>query len=180
MKYWVRITLALAFVGLIAMTAVAFGQSSTPSGSESPSPKADRRAGRDADGPGAKRLHRFKEGGFGKFGRNFVTGEFKVKTADGFATVRLDQGVVTSVGSNSLTFKRSDNETVTVPVTADTKIGKDGKRPAQLSDIKAGDIVRVMRVNSGDGFDTRSIRAHTPKPESDDTSAENRKTAFSL
>jgi hypothetical protein len=83
--------------------------------------------------------------------------------------VRINQGTVTAVGSNSLTLKRADGETVTVPVASDTKIRKD-REDVTLGDIKVGDLVRVVERNEGSGFKTEGIRAHTPS--TDETESE--------
>ena len=158
MKYGMRMGLALGFLGVIAMTAVAFGKDGpVPSGVATTPAKGahalDHRANRHGD---RKAFH-----GLGGF-KHIVTGEFKVKTPTGFATARIDTGTVTSVAGRTLTFKRLDDQTVTVTATDQTRIGKDGHHPVALSDIKPGDRVRVLRVDDGSGFTVRAIRAHSP------------------
>jgi hypothetical protein len=61
----------------------------------------------------------------------------------------LAHGVVDSVGSDSITLKLEDGSSVTIQVTAATKIRVAGK-PGSLSDIQAGFRARVLRA-SADG-----------------------------
>jgi hypothetical protein len=58
-------------------------------------------------------------------------------------------GTVDSVGSNSITVKKHNGSTVTIPVNADTRIRVNGK-PGSLSDIEDG-FRAIVRRTSADG-----------------------------
>ncbi|MCA1830322.1 MAG: DUF5666 domain-containing protein, partial [Actinobacteria bacterium] len=158
MKYWMKIALAFAFVAATGTAAVAFtssGGGTSGTGSDGSSLVAQEQTPK----PDARGHHRF--GRFGRgLGKRVVTGEFKVQTADGFATVRVNTGTITAVGNDSITLKRADGQSVTVPVTPDTKIRRD-RAQAKLSDLKSGDVVRTMQVDRGSGFETYAIQARS-------------------
>jgi len=141
MKTGLKTAIALAFVGVVAMAAAAFGQSGDPSGSPSPGDAPRARA----DKPAGLR-HRA------------IHSETKVQTADGFATVIADFGEVTSVSGNTVTIKRVDDETVTVTATGDTKVMRNGEQ-ASVSDIKAGDRAHIVQVVEDGATTVRAIRA---------------------
>src|SRR6266568_9360577 len=97
MKWYWKATVALAFVGSIAMAAAAFGQSD----SSSPSPSTSAPAKQH----GAQRLGRL-----GRLGNRVVHGDLKIKTPQGFANVKIDSGTVTAVdaGTRTITISRPD------------------------------------------------------------------------
>ncbi len=66
-------------------------------------------------------------------------------------------GLVDLVGNDSITIKKKDGSSVTIPVNADTKIRVNGK-PGTLSDIKAGYRAIVHRT-SADG-PAKAIKAY--------------------
>src|SRR5438477_12680132 len=108
MKWYWKAAIALGFVGTVSMAAAAFGQSgSTPrtSGSGAPSVQAQDQQEASRVPAGLKRL-----------GNRIVHGELKIKTPNGFATVKIDSGTVTAVdaGAHTLTLKRSDGQSVSV------------------------------------------------------------------
>jgi hypothetical protein len=78
-------------------------------------------------------------------------------------TVRFDRGELTAVGGNSVTIREQDGVTVTVTASEDTRIGRDGAE-AQLSDLKVGDQVSIVRHKTGDEpYTVRAIRAMSPE-----------------
>lgn len=153
-----RLMLALAFIGAVAFAAAAWGDHAAGP-KEGPSLRGEEK--KDDERRGERRHRR------GHVGRRMVHGEFKVQTRDGgFATVVIDTGEVTAVDAedHTLTLRRADGETVTVTADEDTKIGKDRHR-AHLGDIEAGDRVRVVQADEGEGFHVRRIMAHSPEAE---------------
>lgn len=148
MRYTARLAIALGSLGAVAFAGTAVAQSDRPTEDKAADP--------------TRPAHKRAQGG--GFGKRVVTGEFKVKTRDGFATVRVDHGTVKSVEGNTLALERADGQTVTVTATDDTRIRKNGEQ-ARLADIEAGDLVRVMRRDDGDGLVLRGIHARTPGSE---------------
>jgi len=153
MKWGTKIAVAAGFVGAVAFAATAFGQSGSSNSTDS--------GQNDATVAAHGRDHKL-----GRFGRRLVHGEFKIKTDKGFATVIVDTGTVTSVdpAAKKLTLKRADGVSVTVTATDQTRVRKDGER-STFDQIKTGDLVRVLQVNSGNGFVVRAIRDRSPGAE---------------
>ena len=151
MRWYSKTALALGFVGAVAVGAAAFGQT----GSNSPTPSSSGSV-EQSHQQGAR------PGRLGRFGKRVVHGELKIKTQNGFATVVIDSGTVSSVdqGAKSLTLKRSDGETVSVTATDDTRVRKDGSK-ASFGDISVGDLVQVIRIDRGDGLVVRLIRVRS-------------------
>jgi hypothetical protein len=145
MRWYWKATIALAFVGSIAMAAAAFGQSD----SSSPNPAASASAQE-----GAQHLGRF-----GKLGNRVVHGDLKIKTPNGFANVKIDSGTVTAVdaGARTITIKRADGQTVSVTATDKTRVRKQ-RQKATFADIAMGDLVQIIQVDRGDGFVVALIR----------------------
>ena len=143
MRWYWKATIAVAFVGSIAMAAAAFGQSD----SSSPTPSASAQQG-------AQRLGRL-----GKLGSRVVHGDLKVKTPNGFANVKIDSGTVTAVdvGAHTITIKRADGQTVLVTATDKTRVRKEGQK-ATFADIAKGDLVQIIQIDRGDGFLVALIR----------------------
>jgi hypothetical protein len=100
-----------------------------------------------------------------KFGpRGAIRGEFVVPGEDEgtFQRVRTDRGVIDRIEGSTIVISEADGTTVEVPTSDDTRIGRDGEE-AELGELKAGDHVHTMRVNTGDGFVTRHVRAVSPE-----------------
>lgn len=87
--------------------------------------------------------------------------ESVVKNADGtFTTVLEQRGTVEAVSATSITVKSEDGNSWTYAVNAETKVSKapttgdDGKRQrpsaGTISDITAGEMVRISGVKNGD------------------------------
>jgi hypothetical protein len=76
-----------------------------------------------------------------------VQGSAVVRTANGFATVSFERGKVDSVSGRQLTIaegtRTATYKTVTVTIPADAVV-RDNRRPASLSDLKAGQRVVVL------------------------------------
>jgi hypothetical protein len=116
-------------------------------------------------GPGGQALH----------------GEIVIKAADGtISTVRLIEGTVTEVGTDSITVKAADNFTATYTVNATTDIhvglptrgqrpdapgstGTQSSAPAAstLADVKVGDVARVEGTVSGSTATATEIHSLT-------------------
>jgi hypothetical protein len=135
----------LAYAGASAMTAtdeVSLAQS------EEPAPET---------GPRGDRPHRFGP-------RGAIRGEFVMRGEEEgtFRRIRLDRGVIESISGSTIVVKEEDGTTVEIPTSDDTRIGRDGEE-AELGALKTGDHVFASRVNDGDGFVTRSVRAFSPE-----------------
>jgi hypothetical protein len=81
--------------------------------------------------------------------RRAVHGEAVIPVAGGqFATVTFDRGVVQSVAGNQLTLTegtaKATYKTVTLAVPANAVV-RDNRQPAQLSDVKTGQVAVVSR-----------------------------------
>src|SRR5437868_13129518 len=138
MRWYWKATIALAFVGTIAMAAAAFGQSD----SSSPTPSASA----PSQQQGAQKLGRL-----GRLGNRVVHGDLKIKTPNGFANVKIDTGTVTAVdaGAHTITIKRPDGQTVSVTASDKTRVRKEGQK-ATFADIKKGDLVQIIQIDRGD------------------------------
>lgn len=79
-----------------------------------------------------------------------------------FRTVRIDRGVVERVDGATVVVKEADGTVVEISTADDTRIVRDGNQAA-VTDIRAGDHVFAHRVNEGDGFVTRAVRAFSPE-----------------
>lgn len=79
-----------------------------------------------------------------------------------FRRVRIDRGVVERVDGTTIVMKEDDGTVVEIPTGSDTRIVRDGEQVA-VSDVRAGDHVFAHRVNDGDGFVTRGVRAFSPE-----------------
>lgn len=139
----------------------------------------DRQQGRDGQGGGR---HGGPKGGMlGGPGGQALHGEIVVKKADGtISTVRLIDGTVTAVTSDSITVKAADDFTATYTVNATTDIhvglptgrpghdaqgtsGSTTTKPATstIADVKVGDVARVEGTVSGSTATATEIHAMT-------------------
>ena len=76
-------------------------------------------------------------------------GEFHVQKNGEAAVVRVDQGKIKSVGSDSITLVENDESEVTIAIDSDTKVvGKPGSETS-VSDLKAGQKVVVSGPKGG-------------------------------
>jgi hypothetical protein len=93
-----------------------------------------------------------------------IRGELTVhaRDGDGFADVRFDRGILDRVDGTTIVITEDDGTTVEIPTTDDTRIGRDGEK-ATLEDLQAGDHVSAFRVDEGDGFVTKGVRAVSPE-----------------
>jgi hypothetical protein len=131
--------------------------------------------GGPGDGPGDHR-----GGMLGGPGGQALHGEIVVKAADGtISTVRLIDGTVTAVSSDSITVKAADDFTATYTVNATTDIhvglrpggpghnaaGTSGStaKPAAstIADVKVGNVARVEGTVSGSTATATEIHAMT-------------------
>jgi hypothetical protein len=157
MRWYWKATIALAFVGTVAMAAAAFGQT----GSSSPTPTTTSSA--QQHGKAAGRL--------GGLGNRVVHGDLKIKTANGFANAKIDTGTVTAVdaGAFTITINRADGQTVSVTGTDKTRVRKEGQK-SSFGDIKKGDLVQIIQIDRGDGFVVALIRDRGPASAAGQTS----------
>ena len=156
-----KIALAGTFVGLVAMSAAAFGQtgSGSSSGTAEPTARAPRRAA--AEQRAERRCGRLD----GRRAQRLVHSEAKVKAPEGFANITVDQGTITAIDGKKVTIKRQDGETVSATATDETKVCKDGK-PSTVGALKTGDHARFVQVRSERFTGLRKIAAVTPGSES--------------
>jgi hypothetical protein len=91
-----------------------------------------------------KRAH---AGGLKRFAARAVSGDVVVPTKAGFASVSFERGTVQSVGGQQLTITegtaKASYKTVTLTIPATARV-RDDRRPATLSDVKAGQRVLVL------------------------------------
>jgi hypothetical protein len=73
--------------------------------------------------------------------------------------LRLDRGTIASVSSDSLTITEPDGSSVSIPIGQETKVFASG-RGGSLSDLKEGDTVFAVRVDSGPARSLRSFGAN--------------------
>jgi len=156
-----KVALAGTFVGLVAMTAAAFGQTGTGSSggaSTATSAPRDRRAAR-ADRQAATRCPTTVP----RRASRVVHRETMLKTPAGFATVIVDQGEITSIdhARKQLTIRRLDGQTVSATATDETKVCRDGK-PSSFDALKVGDRARLGQVRSERFTGLRRIVALSP------------------
>ena len=158
-----KLALAGGFVGMVAMAAAAFGQSSPGSGTQTaPASPSDRRA--------AAAQNR-EERVCGRVGTRhraarLVHNEAKIKAPNGFAYITIDQGDITGIdhGSKKITIKRRDGESVSATATDQTKVCMGGK-PVSFDALKVGDHARLLQVRSERFTGLRRIAAMTPGSE---------------
>jgi hypothetical protein len=151
--------------GAVALALTGTGVAIAWSASDSPSPSASQPA--PESGPGKPDKSQRPQ---------HLHSESVVKKADGTFETQLSQhGTVDAVSDASLTVKSEDGFTQTYAVTADTRIvkfpapgadgspatGEDGKRlkpsEATITEITAGESVRVSGVKSGDSVTAERI-----------------------
>ena len=181
-----KFTAALGFVGAVAMAAAAFGQVGVEGADPLAQDEQATREGRRARISECRERYRAAETDEERAAirercakqrhprrdaaRRLVHGEMKVQTADGFATIITDAGTVTAVSAGSLTLERADGESVTVSPGENTTIRKD-REEARLSDIEAGDHVRVVQVDDGETTTVKLIHAISPQEDAGDDAA---------
>ena len=153
MKWYWKLTIALGFVGMVAMGAAAFA-GSDPS---SPAPAASAGA------------HTRKAG---RLGSRIVHGDLTLNTRKGLVTAKVDGGTVTVVDASAktLTIKRADGQSVSFTATDATRVRKDGEK-ASFSNIKVGDHVLVIQLDRGNGFKVAAIRDRSPGAAADTPSS---------
>jgi len=80
------------------------------------------------------------------------------REGEGFNTVKFDRGVLERVDGSTIVIKEADGTIAEIPTADDTRIHRDGEE-AEIGDLVAGDHVAATRVDEGEGFATRSVRA---------------------
>jgi len=158
-----KLTLAVGFVGAIAIAATAFGQAGSegPAPTTSTAPRAPRRAAANQGRQRQQRCAPVRP----RATRRIVHGEMKVATRAGaFANVTVDTGEITAVdnAANTITVKRADGQTVTATATDRTKVCLDGQ-PSTFGALKTGDRARLMQVRSDRFTGLRRIVAVSPQ-----------------
>ena len=162
-----KLTLAVGFVGAVAIAAAAFGQagSDDPAPSATAAPRAPRRAAADPghrrDGCGPVRA---------RATRRVVHGDLKIATRAGsFANVTVDTGEITAIdhAAKTITIKRADGQTVTATAGDQTRVCLDGQ-PSSFDALKTGDHARLMQVRSDRFTGLRRSGAVSPQAASGD------------
>jgi hypothetical protein len=162
---------------MVAMAAAAFGQTGSPSSEPAPraggTPTQEQREARRAERAERRDERRCDRPG-GRRARRLVHSDAKVKAPEGFATVTVDQGEITSIdhAAKKLTVKRLDGESVTVAAADETSVCKDG-RPSSFDALKVGDHARLLQIRSERFTGLRRVWAVTPgsEPSQRDASA---------
>ena len=160
-----KLTLAVGFVGAVAIAATAFGQvgSDSPSSASSTAPRAPRRAAADP----AQRQRRQQRCApvRPRATRRVVHGDLKVATRAGsFANLTVDTGEITAIddAAKTITVKRADGESVTATATDQTRVCLDGQA-SSFDALKAGDRARLVQVRSDRFTGLRRIGAVSPQ-----------------
>jgi hypothetical protein len=156
-----KIALAGTFVGLVAMSAAAFGQTGSGSDPSSSTNTSRRPRAAAAEGRAARRCSRLD----GRRAGRLVHSEAKVKAPAGFANITVDQGTITALDGKKVTIKRLDGESVSATATDKTKICKDGE-VVSFDALKTGDHARLVQVRSERFTGLRRIAAVSPGSES--------------
>jgi hypothetical protein len=90
-----------------------------------------------------------RAGGLRRLALRSVHGDLVVKTKTGFGTVTFDRGKLDSVSGQRLTMtegtKTASYKTITLTV-AGGAVVRDNRKPAALSDLKAGQRVVVVQA----------------------------------
>ena len=161
-----KVALAGTFVGLVAMSAAAFGQSGSDSGSATLAPRTKRTAPAERRAAAADRRANGRCPTLdGRRARRLVHSDSKVKAPAGFANLTVDQGTITALDGNKVTIKRLDGESVSATATDETRVCKDGK-VATFDALKKGDHARLVQVRSERFTGLRRIAAASPRSES--------------
>jgi hypothetical protein len=149
--------LGTLLVGVVAVVGIAYvgARAMTPStddvvlaqqdGQETPDGEQGRPEGARKHRPGVHRAIR---------GELVVPGEEEGT----FNTVKIDRGVVERVDGAIVVIKEDDGTVVEVPTSDETRVARDGEE-VEVSALQAGDHVFANRVDEGDGFVTRAVRA---------------------
>jgi hypothetical protein len=157
----VRTHLGSVLVGVLAMGGIAFvgAQELNPQSPEVVLTQGQEAPGEEQGRPGRGGRHKFRPGL-----HRAVRGEFVVPGEDEgtFRTVRVDRGVIERVEGSMVVIKEDDGTTIEVPTSDETRIRRDGER-ANVADLRAGDHVRTMRIDVGDGLVTRAVQALSPE-----------------
>ena len=97
----------------------------------------------------AGRARARRAGGLRRLALRSVHGDLVVKTKTGFGTVTFDRGKVDSVSGQQLTMtegtRKASYKTVTVTIPGGAVV-RDNRKPAALSDVKAGQRVLVVQA----------------------------------
>ncbi|GAC1426457.1 MAG: hypothetical protein NVSMB57_17310 [Actinomycetota bacterium] len=138
MKYRYRLAGAAGAFAAIAIAAAAFAAPpSSPTATGAPHPQHER----------GDRMGRL------------VHSETKVQTPDGtFTVLTADAGTATAINGSTVTIKRLDDQSVSATATDATKVRRNGKE-AKVSDIKAGDMVFILRAETNGTTTVRAIKA---------------------
>lgn len=138
MKYTTKMVLSLALTGVVATAGAAFSQE----GQGSPRGDAKPHEARGA----------------------FLHGEKTFLKDDVVWTVVSDAGTIAATEAGSITLERADGSTVTVALSEDSKIRRNGEAAA-AEDLVVGDRVRVNQVSSEDeSFTTVLARSEDFEP----------------
>jgi hypothetical protein len=144
--------IALTGGAVIVLSIVGFGlvQASSPAAAPAATPTAPQAAAAvqadpDADGLADARI---------RAGRHVVHGTITIDSPkEGLITIQLDGGSISAVDADSITIAEKGGGSVTVAITADTRVRIEGKR-AKASDLKVGQTVRVVSRVGEDGSAT--------------------------
>jgi hypothetical protein len=99
--------------------------------------------------------------GGGPMMKNLTYAEFHVQKDGEAVVIRLDQGKITAVDSDSITLSENDGSEVTIPVDGDIEVkGKPGEETS-LDDLEVGQQVSVCGPSGGPA---QSVMLAPPKP----------------
>ena len=95
------------------------------------------------------------------FARRLTHGDVHVFVKGRDVQLRIDRGVLKTIGSDSVTLHELDGGDVTVPVDGSTRVMRMG-HPAALSDLQVGDVAFTVREA---GKPARVVRSpgHPPR-----------------
>jgi hypothetical protein len=128
------LTVAIACVALGAGAGVIASAGASPSKSSS---------GASQSQPGRRLGHR------ARLLRRTVSGQIVIHTKDGFRTVSLERGTITSVSGSTLTLtegtRNASYKTATVTIPSDARI-RDNGQSAERSSLRVGQRVLVVQA----------------------------------
>jgi hypothetical protein len=145
-------TAGLSAVALAGLVGVGVSYADDPT--ETPSASAPGNA------PSAQPHDNKREHGKRSLFRRALHGEVTVGGKE-TRVIEFQRGTVEKVSATSITVKSRDDFTGTYVVTEETRVRQPGE-PGTITDIKAGDTVRVVAVQDGDTSTAKRIGE--PKP----------------
>lgn len=153
-----RVTAWAVAGGLAIAGTLTAAHASAGAPAPSPSPKAPAAAPGPGDHPAGHAARGKGSHGAPGLAKRAVHGEFVVAGKDGYRTVAVQRGQVTSVSPTAITLLSADGFSQTYAVTPATKVHKDGK--ADIGAVQVGD--KAVLAAAVDNGSRTAERIHVP------------------